>query len=234
MSLSKIVLLAGAAAFVSSAALAGGHAIPLRASGTVAAGTKLNFPHQSKKGVGLCGTGFGSELPTPDGLVAWNDTSGTSFNTAGAADFTCKKKTKIKEVDVYGYNAPANPELYNVTIYANDPADGSDEANDGTTATCSYTGLSAEGGGTYPTHTLSHIKLTKACKVGKGKYWVRVQNNDASGPWYWEMTSNLLGTKADWNDVNNVFGTGCTALDNDKYLSDCLGYTYPDYMLELH
>jgi hypothetical protein len=237
MSLSKILLLAGAATFVSSAALAG-H-VPLRASDVTGFhGVKAPAHGQSlspKKTNGLCGTGFGPELPTPDGLIGWNDTSGSSFNTGSGTDFTCtKKKNKINEVDVYGYNAPSNPEQYNVTIYANDTAGGSDEANDGAKAVCAYTGILAEGGGSYPTHTLSHIKLPTTCTLKAGKYWVEVQNNDASGPWYHEMTSQLSGTQADWVDRNNVFGSGCTALDNDAYLSNCLGYTYPDYMLELH
>ena len=234
MSLSKIVLLASAAAFMSSAAFA--HSIPLRASDTLAPGSKVSFPAPNKKGVGLCGTGFGSAPPTPNGIIAWNDTSGTGENNAGAADFECKKATTIKEVDVYGYNAPNNPEQYNVSIYTNDKKDGSNEANDGKKAVCSYTGLSAEGGGSYPTAVLSHIKLSKACKLKKkGEYWVSVQNNDSAGPWYWEIQSTTGGTDvADWVDRNNSFGTGCTTLDNDAYLVNCLGYTYPDWMLELH
>jgi hypothetical protein len=234
MSLSKSLLLAGAAAFVSSAALAGGH-IPLRASEVagfkgVAAHNQLARP----AGTPLCGTGFGAELPTPDGLIAWNDTSGTSYDTGGGADFTCSATTKVHKVWVYGYNAPANPELYNVTFYANDSAGGSDEAND-SKVVCSYTGLSGAGGGSYPTHVLTKLKLTTPCRFKAGKkYWVEVQDNDAAGPWYWEMTSQLSGTQADWVDRNNVFGSGCTVLDNNEYLSNCLGYTYPDYMLELH
>ena len=234
MSLSKTFLLAGAAAFVSSAALAGG--IPLRASDVVgfkgvAAHKELAPPKEP--GPPKCGTGFGSELSTPDGLIAWNDTSGTGYDTGGGADFTCTATTKVKKVWVYGYNAPANPEKYNVTFYSNDPADGSAEAND-SRVRCSYTGLSGAGGGSYPTHVLTKLTLTTACKLKPGHYWVEVQNNDSAGPWYWEMSSTLQGTQADWVDRNNLFGSGCTALDNNKYLSDCLGYTYPDYMLELH
>jgi hypothetical protein len=48
------------------------------------------------------------------------------------------------------------------------------------------------------------------------------------------MTSTLQGTQGDWVDRNNLFGSGCTAFDDDRYLVDCLGYTYQDYMLELH
>jgi hypothetical protein len=232
MSVSKVFLLAGAAAFVSSAALAG-H-IPLRASDVagfkgVAASKQLAPPATTP----LCGTGFGSELSTPDGLIAWNDTSGTGYNTGGGADFTCSAKTKIKKVWVYGYDAPANPEMYNVVFYKNDSSGGSDEANDNKVV-CSYTGLSGAGGGSYPTRVLTKLTLTTPCKVRPGHYWVEVQNNDSAGPWYWEMTSTLNGTQSDWVDRNNLFGSGCTALDNNEYLQQCLGYTYPDYMLELH
>jgi hypothetical protein len=237
MSLSKIFLLAGAATLVSSAAFAGGHNVPSRASDVTGFhGVKAPSHGQSlePKKKALCGTGFGAELPTPDGLISWNDTSGSGYDTGGGADFTCSAKAKIKEVWVYGYNAPANPELYNVNIYQNDGAGGSDEGQDGKKAKCSYTGLSGAGGGSYPTHVLTKLTLTTACKLKPGKYWVEVQDNDSAGPWYWEMTSTANGTQADWVDRNGVFAAGCTTLDDNEYLSNCLGYTYPDYMLELH
>jgi hypothetical protein len=236
MSLYKTFLLAGAAALVSSAALAGGHSIPLHASAVVGFhGVKAPVRGQTLEPAGApkCGTGFGAELPTPDGLIGWNDTSGTGFDTGGGADFTCSAKTKIKKVWVYGYNAPANPELYNVTFYKNDTAGGTDEGNDAQVA-CSYTALSGAGGGSYPTHVLTKLALPTPCKLKPGKYWVEVQNNDSAGPWYWEMSSQVTGSPADWVDRNNVFGSGCTTLDNNEYLSNCLGYPYPSYMLELH
>ena len=86
----KAFLLAGAAALVSSAALAGGHNIPLRAK-DVTGFHGVRAPAHAPSivpGGPKCGTGFGAELPTPDGLIAWNDTSGTGFNTGGGADFT--------------------------------------------------------------------------------------------------------------------------------------------------
>jgi len=234
MTLSKTLLLAGAATLVGSAALAGN--IPMRAS-QYAVGHHVAPPVQSnyiRPSAGKCGTSFGQELSTPDGLIAWNDTSGTGYNTGGGADFTCTAKTKIKKVEVYGYDAPNNPEMYNVVIYKNDPAGGSDEANDNQVV-CSYTGLSGAGGGSYPTHVLTKLTLSPACKIKKaGKYWIEVQNNDSAGPWYWEMSSTLQGTQADWVDRNNIFGSGCSTLDNNEYLSNCLGYTYPDYLFVLH
>ena len=179
-----------------------------------------------------CGTVFGSELPTPNGLIAWNDTSGTGYYNASGTDFTCATKSKIKQVWVYGYDAPHNPELYNVTFYKAD----SDTDQEAKTAVkgCSYAALSGAGGGTYPTRVLTKLKLSPACKLRPGHYWVSVQDNDSSGPWYHEMSSTLQGIQADWVDVNNQFGTGCTTFDNNEYLQGCLGYTYPDYMLELH
>ena len=148
MSVSKTFLLAGAAAFVSSAALAG-H-IPLRASDVVGfKGVAASKPLARPAGAPLCGTGFGSELPTPDGLIAWNDTSGTGYDEGSGTDFTCSVTTKIKKVWVYGYNAPKNPEQYNVTFYKNSGADGSDEPNDNKVK-CSYAALSGAGGGYGP------------------------------------------------------------------------------------
>jgi hypothetical protein len=237
MSFSKIALLSGAAAFVSSAALAGGHNIPLRAS-AVAGAHKVTASHKQvvdsePAGAPKCGTGFGTPTATPDGIIAWNDTSGTTFDTGGGADFTCAAKTKIKKVYVRGYFGAAQ-EQFNVTFYANDSANGSDEPND-SKVVCSYTGLLGAAGGQYPTDVTTKLKLTTPCKLKKGKYWVAVQNNDSAGPWYW-MVQNATGgsTNADWIDRHGVFTTACTTFDNDAYLVNCLGYTYPDWMLELH
>jgi hypothetical protein len=238
----KTLLLSAAAAFLSSAALAAafhGKNIPLRASEL--AGFHGIAAHAQRSPLGdartaKCGTGFGAELPSPDGIISWNDTTGTGFNTGGAADFTCSVKTKVKQVWVYGWLACGGscPEPFNVTFYRNDGAGRSDESNDAKIV-CAYTGLIGTAGIDDYAAVLTQLKLGKACKFNAGKkYWVSVQNNDSDGPWYWEATSQLSGTQGDWVDWNNAFGTGCTALDNDEYLVDCLGYTYPDYMLELH
>ena len=234
MSLSKTFLLAGAAALVSSAALAS-HSVPMRASDVVGFhGVKapVQSLHVPKKG--KCGTVFGNEPTTPNGIIAWNDTSGTGFNNQGGADFTCTKSSVIHKVWVYGYDAPHNPELYNVTIYANDSDNDGFPEPDDNNVLCSYSSLSGAGGGSYPTRVLTKLKLNPTCKLGAGQYWVAVQDFDASGPWYWEVTSTLQGTQADWVDYNNSFGSGCTTFDNSEYLVNCLGYTYPDWMLVLH
>ncbi|MGH6876517.1 MAG: hypothetical protein ACREHV_03955 [Rhizomicrobium sp.] len=235
MSLSKTFLLAGAAALVSSAAFAA-HSYPTRASDVQGfTGVKAPAQHSFDAGhKGLCGTSFGPPPTTPNGIIAWNDTSGTTYNVAGGADFICKTKTKIKEVEVYGYDAPNNPELYNVTIYNNDPTYGQGHANDASIV-CNYASVSGAGGGSYPTAVLTELHLKPACNIKKkGQYWVSVQDYDATGPWYWEVQSTLGGkAPADWRDVNNIFGSGCTVFDNNEYLSNCLGYTYPDYMLLL-
>jgi len=238
MSSHKILLFAGAAAFVSSAALAAEFQnIPIHASVVVGFHDVKAPAHQQLAGEtpGLCGTRFGPELPQRDALISWYDPSGRGYDTGGAADFTClgSTKTKIKQVWVYGWDAPKNPDQYNVTFYKNDLSGGSDEAND-SRVVCAYTGLLGAGGNGYEAHILTQLKLPAPCKLGPGKYWVSVQDNDADGPWYWEMTPQLSGTRGDWVDRQNAFGTGCTTLDNDRYLVDCLGYPYPDYMLELH
>jgi len=242
MSLYKVVLLSGAAAFVSSAVLAAefqGKNIPLRASDVVGFHGVTAHTQRSPAGdtkTAKCGTGFGAELPTPDGLISWNDTTGSGFDTGGAADFTCSIKTKVKQVWVTGWLACGGtcPEPFNVTFYQNDGAGRSDEANDARVV-CAYTGLLGTAGINDYAAVLTQLKLPTACKFKAGKkYWVSVQNNDTEQPWYWEMSSTLQGIQGDWVDWNNMFGTGCTTFDNDEYLQDCLGYTYPDYMLELH
>jgi hypothetical protein len=196
-----------------------------------------------------CGSGFGTELSTPDGLIAWNDTSGTGFNTAGAADVTCSgkaKKRKIHKVSVYGYFGTAPTDQFNVTFYSNDPTDGSNEPDDSTDeqgdgTLCDYTGITGAAGGQYPTHVLTVLTLPTVCKLPKGEVWVAVQNNDSAGPWYWEMQQEQQGDAPDWRDVNNLFGSGCITFDGndsgtnggDEYLLQCLGYDYGDFMLLL-
>jgi hypothetical protein len=234
MSVCKTFLLAGAAAFVSSAVLAAefhGKNIPARASAVLGFhGAAAHSPAGDPK-TAKCGTGFGAELGTPDGIISWSDTTGTGYNTGAAADFTCASKTKIKQVWVKGFQG-ANTEQFNVTFYKNSGANGSDEPND-SQVVCAYTGLIGSAGGGYG--NMPKLKLPTPCKFKAGKkYWVEVQNNDSLGPWYWEVTSQLSGTQADWVDRNNKFGDGCTTFDNDEYLQQCLAYTYPDYMLELH
>ena len=239
MSSYKVFLLSGAVAFVGSAMLAAevhGKDFPLHASAVAGFHVVKARAHNNRAGepagAPVCGTGFGDD-PWPDGLVSWNDTTGTGYNVGGAADFTCSAKTKVKQVWVTGWFG-TNPEQYNVTFYKNDPANGSDEANDGQVV-CAYTDLLGAGDGGYEGPVLTQLKLRTPCKLKAGKkYWVSVQNNDSAGPWYWEVTSKLSGAQADWVDRNNKFGDGCTTLNDNRYLVDCLGYTYPDYMLELH
>lgn len=231
----KIFLLASAAAFVSTAALAG-HNIPLRASGVVSSQKATHHKQLGTAGepsTAKCGTGFGTATPTPDGIIAWNDTSGSAFDTGGGADFTCSAKTKVKQVWVRGYFGTAQ-EQFNVTFYQNDSADGSDEPNDAK-AVCTYTGLLGAAGGQYPTDVVTKLKLPTKCKLKAGHYWVAVQNNDSAGPWYWMVQNATSGSaNADWVDRHDAFATGCTTFDNDRNLATCLGYTYPDWMLELH
>lgn len=234
----KAFLLAGAAAFVSSAALAD-HNAPLRASAVVGSHKSTVVHSQLARQPGsapVCGTGFGNATATPDGIIAWNDTSGTSFDTGGGADFTCGVTTKVKTVSVRGYFGAAT-EQFNVTFYKNSGKHGSDEPNDAKVK-CSYTGLVGAAGGQYPTDVVTTLTLPgKGCKLKAGKYWVAVQNNNSAGPWYWMVQDATGGTtNADWIDRHGVFVTTCSTFNNDLYLanSQCLGYTYPDWMLALY
>ena len=181
---------------------------------------------------GKCGSKFGPSMPTPDGLIAWND--GGAFDTAGAADVKCAGKAKkrtIKSVSAYGYFGAAT-ETFNVTFYGNSTAGGTDEPDD-SKVICDYQGLTGSAGGQYPTHALTTLQLDSKCKLPKGTSWVTIQNANASGPWYWEMQEAAVGVRGDWVDRGDAFGSGCTTLDNDRYLVDCLGYPYGDYMLQL-
>lgn len=201
------------------------------ASSAASASASVGGSHASGSaiaGKGLCGTKFGSTLPTPDGIISWNDTTGSGSDNAGAADFTCKKTTTIKKVSVKGYNG-SGP--FNVTIYKNSSANGSDEPNDGKVV-CQGLNVEGEAGGAYPVDSTTNLKI-KGCTLKKGHYWASVQNNNANGPWYWEMQVEQQGAAPDWRDVNDYFGTGCTTFDNDRYLIDCLSYDYGDWMLQL-
>ena len=179
---------------------------------------------------GKCKTSFGTELATPDGIIGWNDGSGTGFDTAGAADFKCPKKKAartFKYVIVNGYFGDANSSTFNVTVYANKNG----EPNDLVAPVCAtQQATGAPTGAAYPTHDTTTIKLPAKCVAKKGVNWVSVQVLSAGGPWYWEMQNERQGYAPDWRDVNDTFGTGCTTYQNGRDLQSCLGFTYGDWM----
>jgi hypothetical protein len=228
-------------------ALAASAALPMGAGASIASrpSASLAATHHGKavaavKTVplaGKCGSAFGTELPTPDGLIAWNDTSGSGFDTAGAADVQCRKRLRtrtIKQVTVNGYFGTAPTEQFNVTFYGNDGTNGSNEPDD-STIRCSYTNITGSpSGGQYPQHATTVIPLPTKCVLPRGTNWVSVQNYDAAGPWYWEMQVEQQGSAPDWIDRHDAFGSGCTTWSNDRYLVDCLGYNYGDFMVVLN
>ena len=132
---------ASANAGVSAPAVSGGNAV---------AATQL---------AGKCKTGFGPALPTPDGLIAWND--GGAFDTAGGADVQCPRRKRartIKKVSAYGYfGAPT--ETFHVTFYRNSTAGGSAEPDD-SSVICDYPSLTGTAGGQYPTDQLTDSRST--------------------------------------------------------------------------
>ena len=179
MSLYKVLLLSSAAVFANSAMLAGelqGKDIPSHASAVGgfhagAAHTQLALMGDSK--TAKCGTGFGAELPTPDGIISWNDTTGSGYDTGGAADFTSFVKTKINQVWVKGFQG-TDQEQFNLTFYQSDPAGSTGEPND-TQVVCAYTGLIGAAVGFYGTVVLAKLKLPTPCEFKAGrKYWVTV------------------------------------------------------------
>lgn len=224
-----------------SATAADGAGVPLRAS-AVASDGEDSTASVPVGGGGKCRTGYGALTDPEDGIIAWNSTDG-SYNNGGAADFTCKRTKRqrtIKSVAVWGYfGSGTGTDTFNVTFYANDPAGGSDEADD-SGVLCDYT-LPGASGGPYPGGLETTFDLTTApggkCVLTRANRhaWVRVQNVNPSGPWYWQVTTDQKGAPSDWRDVAGTFTTLCPLYNNDKYLShpDCLGYPYPEWQLKL-
>ena len=184
---------------------------------------------------GKCKTAFGTPLATPDGIIAWNDGTGTSFDTAGAADFRCahnstKRQRTIHQVIVNGYFGDAGSSQFNVTVYKNLNA----EPNDGVAPLCAtQTVTGSPTGAAYPTNDTTVIKLSKACVAKPGVNWISIQVLSAGSPWYWEMQQEQQGFAPDWRDVHDAFASGCTTFNNGRYLVDCLGYDYGDWMFVL-
>jgi len=227
-------------AFAASAAFAPGAVASSHPSASLAAGHHGKLVASASAPLtGKCKTAFGTELPTVDGIIAWNDTSGTTFDEAGAADFRCgarstKRARTIKQVTVNGYYGTAPTEQFNVTFYGNSTTDGSNEPDD-SNVLCSYTNVTGSpSGGQYPEHATTVIPLPTKCIAKRGVNWVSVQNYDSAGPWYWEMQVEQQGNAPDWIDRHDVFGSGCTTWSNDRYLVDCLGYDYGDWMFVLN
>jgi len=227
-----LVLTTVATGAVTASGSAASH-VSIHAAG--AASSQGASPTATSKPTGVhptwaCQSSFGSELPTVDGLIAWNDTSGAGFDTAGAADLNCLHARKIARVSAYGYFGSAPTETFHVTFYASDRADGSDEPDDNNVL-CDSPAVTGAAGGQYPTHVKTVLDLKPVCKLPAGQNWVSIQNVNAAGPWYWEMQTEQVGAPPDWIDRHDAFGTGCTTFDNDRYLVDCLGYPYGDFMV---
>jgi hypothetical protein len=215
----------GAAASVTkrpSVSLAAGHHGKVVAPARVTAG-------------GKCKTAFGTPLDTPDGIISWNDGSGTTYDTAGAADFRCahdstKKQRTIKKVVVNGYFGDAGSSQFNVTFYKNLNA----EPNDNAALCATQTVTGTPTGAQYPANDTTTITLSTKCVAKPGVNWVSVQVLSAGGVWYWEMQKEQQGFAPDWRDVHDAFSSGCTTFNNGRYLVDCLGYDYGDWMFVLH
>jgi hypothetical protein len=192
---------------------------------------KVVSPHRVALS-GKCHTTIGTPLSTPDGIIAWNDGSGTGFDEAGAADFNCgknstRKQRTIKKVVVYGYFGDAGSSQFNVTVYKNKAG----EPNDSIAPQCAtQTVTGTPTGAQYPTNDVTTITLSTKCVAKAGVNWLSVQILSAAGPWYWEMQNERPGNAPDWRDVNDLFGSGCTTFQNGRDLQSCLGYTYGDWM----
>lgn len=197
---------------------------------------------------GYCATLFGASVG--DGIISWNDTSGVSIDTAGAADFICNQPQLVNSVWVRGYFGTAPTDLFNITFYKNDPA-GFDEPNDGKRPVCIRTKIKGAAGGQFPADVLTKLDLgrkAKGCRLDRGHYWVSVQNYNTTTPWYWEVQKQRQVDSGDWRDVYNALQTpqpcitfdgippGSAAQGGDAYVNSCLGLdrTYGDFLFELH
>ena len=184
---------------------------------------------------GKCRTAFGTPLSSPMGILAWNDESGTNYDTAGAADFRCahnstKKQRTIHKVVVNGYDGDPGSSRFNVTFYRNLNA----EPNDNAVLCATQMVTGAPTGSEYPVNDTTTITLSKACVAKPGVNWVSVQELSGASMWYWEVQEEQQGFAPDWRDVHEVLRSGCTTWNNGRYEVDCLGFHFGDYMLILH
>ncbi len=216
-----------------SASGSGSSGIAFRASGASPSRISAVSDRSTTTGkTGKCGTGFGEELPSVDGIISWNDTTG-AMDSAGAADVVCGERTKIKRISVLGYDGAVS-ETFHVTFFGDSATGGSSEPKD-SKVLCDYPALTGAAGGQFPDHALTRLRLTSPCKLKTGVSWVSIQSVDATTPWYWEMQDGPQSGAAgpDWGDRPDTFGSGCTTYDNNRYLVECLSYPYADWMLLL-
>lgn len=173
---------------------------------------------------GKCHTNFGTPIsPDPDGIISWNDLSGSGIDTAGAADFKCGKRHRtIRSVTVNGYFGDAGSTQFNVTVYSNM----SGEPDNGSAPVCAtQTVTGTPTGSSYPTNDTTVITLSTPCLAKRGTNWIEVQAVTSSGiPWYWETQQEVDGSfPADWRDATGAFGTGCTpGYQDGLYMQDCI------------
>lgn len=243
----RVLLAAGASAAIALSLMSAGTAtasdaerVPLTAAGSSvsapspAAGAASVRPMATK-----CGTAFGT--PVQDGILSWD---GSGFDTAGAADFTCrgkKRKRTFGTVTVQGTFGDPGTTLFDVTVYRNDSSGSLNEPDNGSAPQCATQQVAgAPTGAQFPSFDTTVITLSTKCTAQKGKVnWLEVQAVTTSGqPWYWRTQSNTGGSyDADWRDTNNSFGTACTpGYIDDAYMQDCVfggPAGEPDFMFEL-
>jgi hypothetical protein len=205
---------AGAAGTSGVTATPGGVSAHLASGGPAAAtnGSVAASPAATK-----CKTAFGT--PFDDGIISWNNGS-SGLNTAGAADFKCGRRKAgrtIKTVTVQGYFGDAGSTTFNVNVYK-DLGGAPDDAN----VVCATTGTGTPTGSAYPTADTTVIPLAAKCIAKKGVNWLSVEATGANA-WYWRTQSDQGGSHdADWRDVNNSFGSGCTTFQNPADMQTCI------------
>lgn len=219
---SRTLAIAGlsAAALAAATAFAGTAGA---ASHTMAASHVGTAAHQAAAAKGACYSLAKDD--SGNGIVSANfsDAGDDIYNSAGAADFSVKKKCSIGTVTTTGvyFNGAGPADSVNVLIYTNKkgkPGAVSTEQDKLKFKDSTGTGSLA------PT-------LKKAIALKKGAYWVSVVANmtfATGGEWGWEQSTDTVGASDLWENPNGGFGV-CSTWDTNL---NCIG-TDGDYMVTL-
>lgn len=138
-----------------------------------------------------------------------------SFDSRGADDFTLTHSCTVRKVQVNGaYFTGVGPAVsVHVTFYRdNDGTPGPRFANQND---LDYSDPSGVGN--------FHIPLASAVTFPAGTYWVAVRANiefRVGGEWGWNTNNTVRGSKAQWKNHGDGFGTGCASFTK---VETCLG-----------
>ena len=231
----KMLLLAGAAAFASSAAFAG-HNVSLRASGVTGFhGVKAPVQTPSvEPGAPKCGTGFGAELPTPDGLISWSDLwKRLRHRRRAPISHAPPRRRSSKCGSMATMLLPIRSSTTSPSIRTTAPMGRMRRMT--AQVVCAYTGLLGAGGGQYPTRVLAKLKLTTPCKFKAGQNIGLRFRTTTPRPMVLGNVEHSAGHPGGLGrPATTLLALTAPPSTMTNTCNSALGYTYPDYMLELH